>query len=229
MGEERCYLRQADIQLSVGYNRENHPSYSPMSRPPIVQPLPIDLRNWSFRGIDCTAWDFSGRDIRGCDFGNAKLKGANFSGAIAGANQRQQFKYLIMMIPAVIIGLAIGSFLVGVSASIAPPTAFGFWKKRPVVFDFVITGIFWGAFLGASVKIASALSNGRTAYAMGIASIAFLVIAIVWTNEARISFKSKIGTTFKNANLEGANFSKAVLGNCNFDKANLTNVSGFPD
>ena len=64
---------------------------------------------------------------------------------------------------------------------------------------------------------------------MGLAAIAFLVIAIFWTDETRNAFNSKIGTTFTNANLEGANFSDAILDNCNFDKANLTNVSGLPD
>lgn len=200
-----------------------------MSRPPIVQPLPIDLRNWSFRGMDCAGWDFSRRDIRGCDFRNAKLNGANFSGAIGGINQKKQFKTLIMMILAVITGLAIGASFVEVRAGIASPGVLVFWKKRPVIFDFAITGIFWGAFFAASIKIIRALSSGTTAYAMGLAAIAFLVIAIFWTDETRNAFNSKIGTTFTNANLEGANFSDAILDNCNFDKANLTNVSGLPD
>jgi uncharacterized protein YjbI with pentapeptide repeats len=60
-----------------------------MPRRVIAQPLPLDLRNWSFRGANCEGWDFSGRDIRGCDFRNAKLKGANFRGVIAGRSQRQ--------------------------------------------------------------------------------------------------------------------------------------------
>ncbi len=196
-----------------------------MPRPPISQPLPQDLRNWSFRGMDCEGWDFVGRDIRGCDFRNAKLNGANFTRAIAGANQNRQFK--IVMTLAVITGLGIGSFLVGVSASIASTTAFLFWKKRPVVFDFALTGIFWGVFIAAIVKIINSLSNGRTAYAMGLASIAFLAMAFFWTYETKKTFRSRSGTTFKNANLEGANFSEAVLDNCNFDKANLTNISGF--
>jgi uncharacterized protein YjbI with pentapeptide repeats len=200
-----------------------------MSRPPIAQPLPFDISNWSFRGLDCEGWNFSGRDIRGCDFRNAKLKGANFSGAIAGANQKQRFKHKLIMIPVVITGLAIGAFLVGVNAGgiSSPVAAVLYWKKRPVTFDFASTGIFWGAFLCASIRIISALTNGRTAYGMGMAAIAFLVIAIFWTDNARMAFKSKIGTNFKNANLEGANFSDALLDNCDFNKANLVNVRGF--
>ena len=200
-----------------------------MSRKIITQPLPQNIRNWSFRGMDCEGWDFSRRDIRGCDFRNAKLNSANFSGAIAGANQKKQFKTVIMMILAVITGLAIGAFLVEVGSGGIGTAVFLGWKKRPVFFDFAITGIFWGAFLAASIKIIRALSSGTTAYAMGLAAIAFLVIAMFWTDKARNAFNSKMGTTFKNANLEGANFSEAVLENCNFDKANLTNVRGFPD
>jgi hypothetical protein len=141
-----------------------------MSRPPIAQPLPFDISNWSFRGMDCEGWNFSGRDIRGCDFRNAKLKGANFSGAIAGANQKQRFKHNLIMIPVVITGLAIGAFLVGVNAGgiSSPVAAVLYWKKRPVTFDFATTGIFWGAFLCASIRIISALTNGRTAYGMGM-------------------------------------------------------------
>lgn len=175
--------------------------------------------------MNCEGWDFSGRDIRGCDFRNAKLNSTNFSGAIAGANQKRQFKTVIVMTLAVITGLGIGSFLVGVSASIASMTAFLFWKKRPVVFDFALTGVFWGAFVAASIKIINLLSNGRTAYAMGLASIAFLAMAFLWTYETKKTFGSRSGTTFKNANLEGANFSEAVLDDCNFDKANLNNVT----
>ena len=219
--------RVTDIQINVGYNRENHSAQSPMSRPPIAQPLPVDLRNWSFRGMNCAGWDFSRRDIRGCDFRNANLKGVNFSNAIAGATQKQQFKHVIMLIPAVFTGFAIGLFLVGSGASTGGMVVFVAWKKRPIIFDFALSGLFWGTVLGASLKITSALSNGKAAYAMGIASIAFLGLAIWWSYEAKKSFKSKIGTTFKNANLEDVNFSDAVLDNCNFDKANLTNVSGF--
>ncbi len=48
----------------------------------ISQPLPQDLCDRSFRGMDCEGWDFSGRDIRGCDFSNAVLNSADFTGAI---------------------------------------------------------------------------------------------------------------------------------------------------
>jgi uncharacterized protein YjbI with pentapeptide repeats len=177
--------------------------------------------------MDCAGWDFSGRDIRGCDFTNAKLNGANFSGAISGATQKQHFKYTLMMIPAVITGLTIGLFLAGSGASIASTAVFIAWKKRPIIFDFALSGIFWGAFLSATTQIISELSNGRTAYSMGIAAFAFLVMAGFWSHEIKKAFKSKIGTNFKNANLENANFSHAILDNCNFDKANLNNVTGW--
>ena len=196
-----------------------------MACPVVTPPLPQDLRNLSFLGMNCAGWDFSGRDIRGCDFRNAKLNGANFSGSIAGTNQKRQFKTVIVMTLAFITGLGLGSFLVGVSASIASTVAFLFWKKRPIVFDFALTGIYWGAFLAASIKIINSLSNGRTAYAIGLASIAFLAMAFLWTYETKKTFRYRSGTTFKNANLEGANFSEAVLDDCNFDKANLNNVT----
>jgi Pentapeptide repeats (8 copies) len=60
-----------------------------MPRRIISQPLPIDLRNWSFRGMDCVGWDFEGRDIRGCDFTNARLNQANFKQVVAGRSQKQ--------------------------------------------------------------------------------------------------------------------------------------------
>jgi uncharacterized protein YjbI with pentapeptide repeats len=60
-----------------------------MPRNSILQPLPQDLRNCSFRKMNCEGWDFAGRDIRGCDFRNTRLNGASFRGTIAGRSQRQ--------------------------------------------------------------------------------------------------------------------------------------------
>ena len=71
-----------------------------MSKRVIAQPLPVGIRDWSFRGLDCQGWDFSGRDIRGCDFRNTKLNGANFTQAIAGRSKKQQTKDIIIVVVA---------------------------------------------------------------------------------------------------------------------------------
>ena len=74
-----------------------------MPRLAITQPLPQDLRNWSFKGMQCEGWDFAGRDIRGCDFSNAKLNGANFTRVIAGRSQKQ------IIISLLIVGAVVGT------------------------------------------------------------------------------------------------------------------------
>ena len=69
-----------------------------MSRPSPTQPLSQDLRNQSFREVNCEEWDFSGRDIRGCDFKNTKLNSANFSKAITGRSEKQITNDIILTI-----------------------------------------------------------------------------------------------------------------------------------
>ena len=76
-----------------------------MPRLAITQPLPQNLRNQSFKGMNCEGWDFAGRDIRGCDFSNAKLNGATFSKVIAGRSRKQ-----------IIINLLIAGAFAGLSA-----------------------------------------------------------------------------------------------------------------
>jgi hypothetical protein len=60
-----------------------------MPHPDLVPPLPQDLQNRSFKGLDCAGWDFSGRDIRGCDFRKSNLRDADFTGVHAGRTQQQ--------------------------------------------------------------------------------------------------------------------------------------------
>jgi uncharacterized protein YjbI with pentapeptide repeats len=60
-----------------------------MRHPKIVLPLPQDLQNYCFKGLDCAGWDFSGRDIRGCDFRKTNLHNADFTGVHAGRTKQQ--------------------------------------------------------------------------------------------------------------------------------------------
>ena len=79
-----------------------------MSRKIITQPLPQDIRDWSFRGMNCEGWDFSGRDIRGCDFRNIKLSDANFNGSITGRSQRQDHESLKAILTCSMAGSIVG-------------------------------------------------------------------------------------------------------------------------
>ncbi len=74
-----------------------------MPRRVIAEPLPLDLRNRSFRGKTYERQNFSGRDIRGCDFRNARLKGSTFSGARAGRSQKQVIATFAATIVAIIV------------------------------------------------------------------------------------------------------------------------------
>ena len=86
-----------------------------MPRRVIAQPLPTNIRNWSFRGLDCAGWDFSGRDIRGCDFSRAQLQGANFSRVTAGRSREQVIReILILFIVAIVVSFLL---LITVNAS----------------------------------------------------------------------------------------------------------------
>jgi Pentapeptide repeats (8 copies) len=62
---------------------------SSMPRPNLVPPLPQDLQNRSFKGMNCAGWDFSGRDIRGCDFRKSNLSDADFTGVHTGRTNQQ--------------------------------------------------------------------------------------------------------------------------------------------
>jgi uncharacterized protein YjbI with pentapeptide repeats len=72
----------------------------------ITQPLPRDLRNQSFCGLDCAGWDFAKRDLRGCDFRNANLNGANLSQVIGSKSQKQ----IVAMIAGAVAGVITGVF-----------------------------------------------------------------------------------------------------------------------
>jgi uncharacterized protein YjbI with pentapeptide repeats len=175
----------------------------------LTEPLPQDLRNRSFRALNCEGWDFSGRDIRGCDFRNANLKGADFSHAIAGASLKQKVRNLSIAIALILGSIAafVGSF------------AFIF----AFVFAIVGTGVGIFQFLGVRINAIFIAALVASVIAIFDAIIFVLVGAIILSSvfEVRLSdlhrgFQNNCGTDFRNANLTDANFSHVILDHCRF-------------
>ncbi len=93
---------------------------------PLIQPLPLDLRNQSFRRLNCEGVDFSGRDIRGCDFIKAKLKDANFSQVITGRSRKQNLVTVAGAVTGSVAGSVIGAVAItGVVTNIVAGTVTG--------------------------------------------------------------------------------------------------------
>lgn len=206
-----------------------------MARHSIAQPLPVDLRNWSFRGMDCEGWDFSGRDIRGCDFRNAKLNGANFSGVIAGRSKKQiirdillAFIFTLVFIFATKVNI-VEKFMQPIFLIVSGLFFSLTSSIRSASFEGSIAATFM--MLGMAIIAASAaldlFARGRALDGMlpGLFSITFLLCGIYSIHDAIQKFKSSIGTTFKGANLAYVNFSHATLNNCNFNKAETSYVN----
>ena len=206
-----------------------------MPRLVIAQPLPQDLRNGSFRGMNCEGWDFEGRDIRGCDFRNAKLKGANFSQVIAGRSRKQIIvELLIAVIFVVALAVSVASMFAGAvifAVTVSVTVAFA------IIFAVVFIGLFVVAFIGIFVS-ASALgvagwaaidvfSEGRIPKGIffSVIAIVCLIIFLYFLRESIREFKNLTGTNFKGADLQGVNFSHATLNNCNFDQADTRYVN----
>ncbi|OUC16164.1 MAG: hypothetical protein B0A82_03160 [Alkalinema sp. CACIAM 70d] len=97
-----------------------------MPREPLTQPLPKDLQDLSFRGMDCEGWDFSGRDIRGCDFRNANLKDANFINVVAGRSFEKVIKHIRNIFFLVLLGVVSGISSFSVLNSINDGTKIAF-------------------------------------------------------------------------------------------------------
>lgn len=120
-----------------------------MSSSSTAELLPFDLRNQSFRRLNCEGVDFSGRDIRGCDFIKAKLEGANFSQVIAGRSRKQNLVTVTGAVTGSIAGSVIGAVAItGVVTDVVAGTVTGTNATEILVL---------GAFIGA-VAIAGAVA-----------------------------------------------------------------------
>ncbi len=202
-----------------------------MSHPIITQPLPHDLRNWSFQGMNCEGWDFSGRDIRGCDFSRAKLAGANFRGVIAGRSQEQninEIKWVIFLLPLSTISAAlVALFIIG--NIVSPIDTEKRWHDNlafaiSIAIAFTVEAIF---IIPNSISAAMmSFEQGNIQYGFGwsVASVVILVMALVMASQAVTRFKIEPGTNFYSADLEGASFRNATLSSCNFDVACVKDV-----
>ena len=189
----------------------------------IAQPLPMDIRDWSFRGLECQCWDFSGRDIRGCDFRNAKLNAANFSEAIAGRSAKQQI---------IDIGIAFAvAFIVTGAVAAVVTGAFAFAFAFVIAVAVAVAGAFAGAALARNAIDSFAKGQILLGIVFSVLAIAAFVFAIYSAREAVKEFKNATGTDFSGACLKSVDFTDATLSNCKFDDAetsyvNWTNVNG---
>lgn len=175
----------------------------------LVPPLPQDLRDVSFRDLDCEGWDFSGRDIRGCDFRNANLKLANFSHAIAGRSFGQKVRNFSIAIVFVVgaIGAFVGSFLFIFAFVFAIVGAsVGFFKFLGVMIDVVLVAT-WVAGVVAIVDSIVFIFVGT------------LILSSVFEmklSDVAQGFRNDFGTDFRYANLTDTNFSDVILSHCKF-------------
>jgi hypothetical protein len=216
-----------------------------MPRHVIAQPLPMDLRNWSFRGRSCEGWDFEGRDIRGCDFGSANLHKANFSQCTAGRTLKQIiydffvvfFTMSSVIVAAISIGdksLSIVNIIITVQglSSLEPNKVRNFlgitkWNLH------IILAACTGTYLGASsYPISSSINNLQKgnilgAFFWGLSSFIFIGSAILNLNLIKQELKQRFGTSFRASLLENANFSGSILHNCNFDGSRLQFINWY--
>jgi uncharacterized protein YjbI with pentapeptide repeats len=198
----------------------------PMPRRVIAQPLPMDIRNWSFRGRDCEGWAFEGRDIRGCDFRNAKLADANFSQVIAGRSQ-------IQVVVGTLLALA-GAFAFtgagGLAFAILVVLAFVFAALAGFRASDGFILVVGGSVVGANAvtfavsKAIQAFSKGQTTEGVTLSAVAifFLLFALYSTRESVREFKKVTGTNFEGADLKEANFSSSNLSDTDFRHATMT-------
>jgi uncharacterized protein YjbI with pentapeptide repeats len=220
-----------------------------MLKQPIVQPLPHNLQNWSFKGLDCSGWDFSGRDIRGCNFLGSNLHHADFSNCTAGRSQQQINREITMMILGAIVG-AIGILIIlhpiGIQTYSNATTdamiyAVGDANRAAILRGSVLGFIMWGlfCFVGTRLSILSMMTMFMTVpltllldiavstVNLGLRSwidILFLAViifcAIVF---CFFNYKNVIAKEFKNT--IGTSFQGANLNGLNFTDALLNNCS----
>jgi hypothetical protein len=213
-----------------------------------------NLQDQSFVGQDLSGVDFSGADLRGCDFTRAILVGANFERVITGQTQQQINTAILSIIMGAIamIGIiAILSYVVimidnrlfllfgeiyrKISGILSSILLFMLYFFQGNIFRlFPKTSSFFG---NSSLSILFALMLFLT---LGLAVISFtgggesflllipmVISAIVtfkvftWLIE---SIKSRIGTSFKKANLTNANFTHTLIENTDFSFALLTGI-----
>jgi uncharacterized protein YjbI with pentapeptide repeats len=214
-----------------------------MPRRVIAQPLPMDIRNWSFRGRDCEGWDFEGRDIRGCNFSDAKLASANFSQVIAGRSRIQVVLKTLITVTAEVLLFFVCAFRVSTTIKFVDVVEFvgsdvvvnerqflkilEFALTVATAVKFKLVGILAGVSVGAVLRTIQAFSKGQTAEITIFSAMAIVcfLLALYCSREAVREFKNAIGTKFEGADLKGATFSSATLNSCSFDKAETAYVN----
>jgi Pentapeptide repeats (8 copies) len=215
-----------------------------MPHPDLVPPLPQDLQNRSFKGMDCAGWDFSGRDIRGCDFRKSNLSDADFTGVHTGRTQQQINRETIGIPIGLILGIVFGVMLTTAHKSPAVLThesidaafrvgmvtmviAVALMFTAIVIFSFLrlnaalmsMVGTFWITYLSSSIfpLINSSLITlpiGVVIFVVGAACSSGF--GVFYYRQAVKQFHNAIGTDFQGANLIGTNFTDAILKNCAF-------------
>lgn len=213
-----------------------------------------NLQDRSFVGRELTGADFSGADLRGCDFTRATLIGANFERATTGQTPHQinnAILYVIMSMIAMMMIIFILSFLImaidnlllswfgeiyrRIASILSSVFLFLLYFFQSIIIDsFPRTSNFLGnAVIAGLTTIMLLLTLGfiGISFSGGGGSILFLIPAIIagivtfklftWLMEA---IKGGIGTSFKKANLTGANFSHALIYNTDFSFALLTGI-----
>ena len=211
----------------------------------------MDIRDWSFRGLDCQGWDFSGRDIRGCDFRNAKLNTANFTRVISGRTTKQQIRDVIIVVafillfvvavavPVTVIVTDVGAVL-NASAFLF---TFAFILAAIFVFillfavKFVVVLIVAFVFVFLFTVVAMGVVFAKSAidsFAKGqiLLGIIFILLAIgactfsFYSARGAVNeFKSATGTDFSGTCLQSVDFTSATLNNCKFDAAETSYVN----
>jgi Pentapeptide repeats (8 copies) len=224
------------IFFQIGDNGDNAFNLSasfPMPRPVISQPLPMDIRNWSFRGLDCEGWDFEGRDIRGCDFRNANLNNTNFSRSLTGKSRKQNLSDAVSLFLIVIAGAFTGVFAAAMAGAFLGAFASAFMMVGAVVGAFLsavsivsvigqilsipgaVPGAFSGGFGGvlAVVSLAAIEDFGKGRFLSGILLIPIMIVPLVISCflicAAIQEFRSAVGTNFKGATLLNADFNNS--------------------
>lgn len=211
------------------------------------------LQDQSFVGQDLTGADFSGADLRGCDFTRATLIGANFERSTTGQTP-QQIRNAILSIIMGMIGMIIIIFILSFLIITIDNLLFSWFGEIYRRIASVLSSIFLfllyffqSLIMDGFPKTSNFLANTviaslttimllLTLGLIGISfsgggSILFLIPAIIsgivtsrlftWLMEA---IKGGIGTSFKKANLTGANFSHALIYNTDFSFALLTGI-----
>lgn len=213
-----------------------------------------NFQGQSFVGQDLTGADFSGADLRGCDFTRATLVGANFERVITGQTPQQiNDAILVIILGAIAIFLttAIISFVViqidslffswfgeiyrkisGILASIFLSLLYFFqndiFQKFPknsrflgnaslgILFIMMLFLTLWLAVLSFSG------GSGAILFLIPMAVSAIVTFKIFTWLLASIS--THTGTSFKKANLTGANFRHALIYHTDFSFALLTGI-----